>query len=307
MQVNLARTLWLLPGILAIILTKPSPGHTEGLTWKGCGITKIAFMSEIATAFEKKTGTAIQLNGGGASKGIRAASANTTNIGGTCRHHLKNASGNPIPEEQNANLIQVAWDALVVIVHPDNPVDNISMQQLQDIFDGKISSWSQLGGPNKPIVLVTRDGLDSGVGHMFRLLVFNDPKKVFKSRSLKLKSTGPVERKVEKTPMALAMDGISSARKRKLKFLSINGIFPNKDNIAQGLYPLFRPLYLAINRHNAGARTLKVIDFVLSHQGQKIISQQQTVNLAEGFALNKLWAEKTKDMGLSGQLPDNLR
>ncbi len=145
-------------------------------------------------------------------------------------------------------MIQVAWDALVVIVNPDNDVDNISVEQLKQIYEGRISKWSEVGGADRPIGVIARDGKNSGVGHMFRQLVFNDPGFTIKARALRVKSTGPLEKKVEKVKTAIAIDGISSAKKRKFKFLSLDGVAPTKENIASGKYPLFRPLYLAINK-----------------------------------------------------------
>lgn len=268
-----------------------SAAPAEEVTWTGCGITKKAFMQEIAKSYEAKTGVKIKLSGGGATKGIRAASAGSSDLGGTCRSWLIDASGSKHSEEKNADLVQVAWDAVVVIIHPDNPVDSISLEDLKKIYDGQITNWKDLGGPDKRIVLVTREGKYSGVGHMFRRLVFNDPEYEFKARSLKVMSSGPLESKVEKTVTALGVTGISSARKRSVKFLSLGGVQPTKENIAAGKYPLFRPLYIALN-NNAPAKARKVVDFILSPEGQAIVSQQGTVNLAEGEALAALWKSK---------------
>jgi phosphate transport system substrate-binding protein len=268
------------------------------LKWTGCGVTKGAFMKELARAYEQKTGTAIKLSGGGASKGIRAASAGTTDIGGTCRHWLKDVNNEINPQEQDAELVQVAWDALVVIVYPDNEVDDISIEQLKQIYDGKISKWSELGGADRPIGIIARAGKTSGVGYMFRQLVFHDPEYRIKARALRVKSSGPLEKKVEKIKTAIAIDGISSAKKRKVKFLSLDGVVPTKENITAGKYPLFRPLYLAINKSKASAETKKFIEYALSPQGQAIIAEQGTVNLQEGKALKAMWEAKKASVGL---------
>jgi len=256
------------------------------LSWTGCGITKKAFMAELATAYEAKVGTKVKLTGGGATKGIRAASAGTSDLGGTCRHWLKEVNGNVHPEERDAELVQVAWDALVVIAHPTNAVDDISLDNLKKVYEGEITKWSQLGGDDRPIGLIIRDGKSSGVGYMFRQTVFSDPDYTIKARALKVKSTKPLEKKVEKVKTALAVDGISSAKKRKVKFLSLDGVSPSKENIASGKYKLYRPLYLAYNKNKVSEEAKKFIEFALSPEGQAIISGQGTVNLAEGKALN---------------------
>lgn len=262
------------------------------LTWTGCGITKKAFMEEIALAYKKKTGNSVKISGGGATKGIRAVSAGTSDSGGTCRHWL-GGPDNKDPREANAKLVQVAWDALVVIVHQDNPVNNITLKQLRDIYDGTLTSWNSFGWDDKKIALVTRSGDDSGVGHMFRLLVFGNPQYQFKARSYVFKSTGPLEKKIVGTVTALGIDGISSAKKTKVKVLSLNGIAPTKTNIASGKYPLFRPLYVVINKA-ADPRVQDLIAFMLSPEGQMIIANQGAVNLAEGKALEPLWQDKAK-------------
>lgn len=266
------------------------PAHALELTWTGCDITKQAFMQEIADAYQKKTGIAIRISGGGATKGIRAAAAGTSDMGGTCRDWV-GGPGNKSPLEADAELVQVAWDALVVVVNAANPIDDISLENLIKVHDGKIMSWKELGWDDKKIALVTRSEEHSGVGHMFRLLAFNDPHYVFKARSYEVKSSGPIEEKIAKITTAVGIDGISSARKTGLKILSMNGVKPTKENIASGRYPLFRPLYIAV-KPNASRETREVIDFILSREGQQIISGEGTVNLEEGKALAPLWLEK---------------
>ena len=223
----------------SLALSLGSVAMAGDLKWTGCGITKKAFMAELAQAYEQKVGTAIKLSGGGATKGIRAASAATTDIGGTCRHWLKGVDGELNPQEQDAELVQVAWDALVVIVNPDNEVDNISVDQLKQIYEGKITKWSEVGGADRPIGVIARSGKSSGVGHMFRQLVFNNPDYTIKARALKVKSTGPLEKKVEKVKTAIAIDGISSAKKRKVKFLSLDGVAPPRKTLQRENIPCF--------------------------------------------------------------------
>ena len=93
------------------------------LKWTGCGITKKAFMKEAAAAYEQKTGIKIKLSGGGATKGIRFANSGMADLGGNCRPALKDRFP---AEESNAYMTVVAWDALVPVVHPDNPVGSLT-------------------------------------------------------------------------------------------------------------------------------------------------------------------------------------
>ena len=129
---------------------------TKTLTWAGCSISKTAFMSEMAEAYEKKTGVKIDLKGGGATKGIRQVSSREVTIGGTCRHIMEDARTNmTIHEERRVQLTPVAWDALVVIVHKDNPVKALTWKQLKAINTGAVKNWKEVGGPNMPVKVVT--------------------------------------------------------------------------------------------------------------------------------------------------------
>jgi len=99
-------------------------GAAKSLQWAGCGISKKAFMAELAAAYERKTGIKIELKGGSATLGIRSVSAREVDLGGSCRHWLeKRDNFTPHPEERRVRMDPVAWDALVVLVNKDNPVD----------------------------------------------------------------------------------------------------------------------------------------------------------------------------------------
>ena len=251
----------------------------ETIQWAGCGISKKAFMTELAKAYTKKTGINIKLSGGGATKGIRKAADGSIHIGGACRVSL-----NQLPEERNAFQIPVAWDALVAFVHKDNPVDNITFKQLHQVYLGKITNWKELGGKDAPINLYVRRGKLSGVGRTLRELVFANYDQDFKATYV-VKSSGPVEKGVVKDINGLGVSGISSAKKRKLKLLKLDGKAPNYENIKNGSYALYRPLYLVIKRGNKTPLVRDFIKYAVSSEGQDIIRAQGTVPYAEALHL----------------------
>jgi phosphate transport system substrate-binding protein len=192
--------------------------QTIPLAWTGCGISKKAYMMEMARAYEESKGISITVSGGGATKGIRATHMGTTDIGGSCRLYLKGIGDTVHERESGVEFVHVAWDALVAIAHPNNPVDNMSLRDLKKVYDGKIANWKALGGPDRRVILVVRDGKYSGVGHMFRKLIFHDQEYVFKGKIMqKVKSTGPLEKKVSRSVFAFGVDGISSAKKANVK------------------------------------------------------------------------------------------
>ncbi len=261
---------------LFILLFDPSVAFTKDLIWGGCGITKKAFMAELARAYEKKTGIKIHLKGGGATYGIRAVGIGRIDIGGSCRHKLKDDI-----LEKNTKLIQVAWDALVVIVNKKNRISNITTKQLKDILLGRITNWKELGGKDVPIKVVIRKSKINGVSFMLREMLFGDTNIDFRADAIVKKSSGPVEKYVEKNEDAIAVSGISSARKRKgLKFLSLDGVAPTKKNIISGKYHYVRPLYLTVGP-KPSKEVKDFIRFALSNEGQRIISKQGTVSLKE--------------------------
>jgi len=264
---------------ISFLLSSTAVFSVETLHWAGCGISKKAFMKEMAKAYTKKTGVPVKLSGGGATKGIRNAANGTIDIGGACRISIyKNKL------ERDAYQIPVAWDALVVFVNKNNPVSNITFEQLRALYLGKITNWKQLGGNDAKIELFTRRGKLSGVGRTLRELVFANYDQEFKGTYI-VKSSGPVEKGVLKNPNGIGVSGISSAKKRDLKLLKLDGKAPTFDNIKNGSYALYRPLYLVINRSNKTPLVRNFIKYAVSREGQDIIRKQGTVPYKDALHL----------------------
>jgi len=252
----------------------------EPLHWAGCGISKKSYMAELATAYEAKYGVKIVLEGGGAAKGIRRVGDKSVEIGGSCRPKLP---GNP--KELSTQLNPVAWDALVVIVHPSNPVTNINLSQVRDLYEGKITNWKQLGGKDQPVELQVRRGKVSGVGRTLRELAFGDFDKDFVASAVH-KSSGPLEKAVESNPNAVGVTGVSSARKRNVKILTLQGKEPSYENIRSGDYLYYRPLYIAHNPASPRyAEVKRFIDFAHSREGRAIIRKQGVVPYLDALNL----------------------
>jgi phosphate transport system substrate-binding protein len=258
----------------------PVTAQALELSWVGCGITRNAFMADLAAAYKDETGIDITIAGGGATKGIRAITGKQADIGGACRFKLDSSR-----EEANASMIPVAWDALVVVVHKSNPVDSISLKQLRSLYQGKITNWSQLGGNNQPVELLIRKGKISGVGYTLRQHLFEDTEVDFKSKYV-FPSSGPLEKNVEANPKAIAVTGIASAHKRDFKILKLENLDPNFENIHTGNYLLYRPLYLVHSKSSANsADSERFIRFALGPKGREVIKRNQVVPYFEGMLL----------------------
>lgn len=254
--------------------------NNNTLTWAGCGITKYAFMEELSKAYEKKSGVKIKLQGGGATAGIRQATNGQVDIGASCRTNLESAA-----EERSAYQIPVAWDAIVMIAHPSNPVETLTTQQVRDIYLGKITNWKQVGGADKPIELFARRGKISGVGRTLRELLFANYNQEFPGAKNIVASTTPLEEAIEKNPNALGATGVASAHRRKVKVLRLNGKEANVENIASGQYMMYRPLYLVSKGSEADPRVKEFISFALSREGQGIIRKTGTLPYSDAMGL----------------------
>ncbi len=260
-------------------VTEVSASANNTIQWAGCGITKKAFMKELATAFEKKTQVKVVLNGGGATKGIRQTAGLKVDMGGSCRMTLPEVER----KELHVSLHPVAWDALAVIVNPKNPVKSLSTEQVKGIYLGKITNWKQLGGADMPIKLYARKGKYSGVGYAIRQYLFQDSSQEFVTENM-VRSSGPLEKAIEKEVNAIGITGISSARKRNVKVIGFDGKAPDYENIKNGSYGLYRPLYL-VTSPNPSKEVRDFVAFAQSSEGRGIIRDNGTVPYRDALGL----------------------
>ena len=264
---------------LALPALASSDNQPNVIHWAGCGITKKAFMAELAAAYEAKTGIKVDLQGGGATRGIRDAAKLKIDLGGTCRMSLPDVD----KVEMHSSLHPVAWDALAIIVNKSNKVKQLTSQQVKDIYKGKITNWKQVGGNNVPIELYVREGKISGVGYAIRQYLFQNSDEEFISDYV-VKSSGPLEKAVEKRPNAIAITGVSSARKRDVKIIGFDGKTPTYENVKNGQYGLYRPLYL-VTSPSPSKVVKSFIEYAQSEEGQEIIRKNKTVPYADALHL----------------------
>lgn len=275
----LTRTLWTLAliGLLGGPLRADEP---EALVWRGCEVSLHGFMRACAASYTRETKVRIRLLGGGATEGLEATSGGGADLGGSCRFCL------PRARERELMLTIVAWDAVVVGVYSQNPVEGISLAQLRKVLKQEITSWDELGGDKEKIVVICRKSAISGVGVMARLLIFGDAKARFGKTVIRLnRSSASVEELVSEEPRALGLSGFASARRRDLKLLAVDGVVPTRETIAAGRYRLVRPLYL-VTRKTPSPRAAAFRRWMLSKEGgQAVIRRQGGVNLETGRKL----------------------
>jgi phosphate transport system substrate-binding protein len=185
-------------------------------------------------------------------------------------------------DPKDHEFVRVAWDALVFVVHKSNPLTEITPAQVHDIYEGHITNWKQLGGPNMPIksFISTTQGM-GGIGQSLTNMILKGKPVLPKGNySMQASSVAIWEQLVEKTPEGFTTTGFSSAKKRNVKMLKVNGMLPTKENIISDRYPLRRPLYIVLKK-DARPETRRFLEYVLSKKGQSLIASYGMVSLPE--------------------------
>ncbi|RKZ32723.1 phosphate ABC transporter substrate-binding protein [bacterium] len=210
----------------------------------------------------------ISVRGGGSGVGIAALIDGTCDIAMASRpmktKELKSARGKGI----NPLATVIAKDGIAIIVHPSNPLSEITLAQLKDIYTGKISNWKDVGGKPGKIVVISRD-VASGTFEVFKKIVLKGAKT--RADALMLASNKAVATTVEKTPGAIGYVGLGYISS-KVKALAVDGVEPTKETVVSGKYKLARPLYLYTDGKPTGLAK-EFIDFVLSPEGQEIVDK----------------------------------
>ena len=162
----------------------------------------------------------------------------------------------------------VALDGIAVIVHPANPVKGLTVEQVRDIYMGKVTNWRQVGGPNRGIVVVSRD-TNSGTYETFEKLVMN--KRKMAGGTEYVGSNGAARAKVQTTTQAIAYVGLGFVD-RTVKGLVIDGVEPTPATVVSGRYPIARPLFMFTDGYpKLGSHLYSFVTLHLSPKGQEIV------------------------------------
>lgn len=170
----------------------------------------------------------------------------------------------------------VAMDGLPILVHPGNPVKQLTVEQVREIYMGKISNWKQVGGPDMEIVVVSRD-TNSGTYETFHKLVMTHKvngekvKEKIKNGAEYVGSNGAIRARVQSTPAALGYAGLGFVDKT-VKALEIDGIYPTPQSVVSGRYPIARPLFMFTDGYpKLGSHVHAFTTLHLSEKGQEIV------------------------------------
>ena len=220
----------------------------------------------------------ISVTGGGTGTGIAALINKTVDIA--------NASRQIKPEEiiaANDNGVEpvefvISRDAIAVVVNLENPVNELTIQQIADIYSGKINNWSEVGGEDRPIVRLSRE-TNSGT-HVYFLenvlrLGKKDNKTFFSADTLLLPSSQGITTETSQNPNAIGYDGLGYVTP-DLKVIAVakepggQYVIPSAETVNQGIYPIARDLYMYTSGQPNG-EIKAYLDWIRSTEGQKIV------------------------------------
>lgn len=237
----------------------------ENATVSVSGSTTVQPLAEkLAEAFmTENTSIRIDVQGGGSSVGVKAAGQGTSDIGMASRE-IKESE---LAEFPKLNVVVIARDGIAIVANADVTVSDLTVEQVRDIFSGKITNWKDLGGEDQNIIVVSREE-GSGTRGAFEELVMGKDALITASAILQ-PSNGSIRTTVSTTPYSIGYMSFGYLDDT-IKAISIGGIAPTEPNAADGSYPIVRPLNMLTNGEPTGA-VKAFLDFILSDAGQKLV------------------------------------
>lgn len=164
----------------------------------------------------------------------------------------------------------VALDGLPVLVNPRNPVSALTVEQVRDIYLGKITNWKEVGGPDMGIVVISRD-TNSGTYETFEKMVM-EKQKITETAEY-VGSNGAIRQRVQSTPSAIGYAGLGFVDKT-VKALEINGVYPSGATVQTGEYPIARPLFMYTSGYpKLGSAVYQFVTIHLTEDGQEMVEE----------------------------------
>ena len=261
--------------------TQPPDAETSSDSGSGvsgqlqlAGSTTVQPLAEkLAEAFmAKNPGMTMEVQGGGSSVGVTSMGEGTVDIGNASRD-VKDSELEKFP---NLQVFTIAYDGIAIVTHSDVSIPTLNVEQVRNIFAGEITNFSQVGGPDADIIVVSREE-GSGTRAAFEDLVMEykvDGEKVSKDifeRALLQQSNGQVRTIVATTPNTIGylsfgfLDG-------SVQEVPIDGVEPTVANVSNGSYSIFRPLNMLTNGET-DASAEAFLDFALGADGQAIVGE----------------------------------
>jgi len=274
-------------GVLVISMLAGCISDDEGETDDLSGTLALAgsttvqpIASSAATAFmELHPDVIVTVQGGGSGTGVTQVGQGTVDIGNASRE-IKDSEYTEYPD-----LVPtaVAADGVVVVVHPSNPISDLTKDQIAQVFTGEIDNWSELGGPDQDIVVIIRED-GSGTRATFEELVHKDVDPT--DDALQKPSNGSAKTTVSETPYAIGYIGLGYVDD-SVKMLKVGGVTASESTILDGTYPISRNLYMITNGEPEGLAKA-FLDYVLSAEGQDIVAEEGFIKVSGASSTEEL-------------------
>jgi phosphate transport system substrate-binding protein len=264
----------LIGGLAALHLAAAAAPAQTKITIKGSDTMVILAQRWAEHYMRERKDVVIQVTGGGSGTGISALINGTTDICNASRP-MKESEREKLKEKSGSRGVEIkcAVDALSVYVHEKNPVRELSLDQIRDVYLGIITNWKQLGGADKKIVLYSREN-NSGTYVYFKDEVLGG--KDFAPNTQHLPGTSAVVNAVSKDPWGIGYGGAAygkGIREVKVKKEPASAAFaPTLPNVRAGDYPISRFLYMYTRTRPTGPMK-EFIDWVLGDDGQKVVNE----------------------------------
>ena len=228
---------------------------------------------------QEHTDVRISVTGGGSGTGIASLINGTVDIANASRQIKPEETDEAKGKGVDPVEFVIARDAIAVIVNPENPVSQLTLQQISDIYSGKINNWSEVGGDDRPIVRLSRE-TNSGTHVYFLETVLRlgekENKTLFSTDTLLLPSSEGIVYEVRQNPNAIGYDGLGYVPK-DLKMIAIAGkaggayVIPSAETVNDGTYPIARDLYMYTNGEPTGV-VKAYLDWIVSPEAQQIVT-----------------------------------
>jgi phosphate transport system substrate-binding protein len=266
---------------------------TPAIVWRGDHSSARVF-GDLVKQYEASKQGKVTMQPFSTVSGLDAVNSGSADLAGSARPAMISRA-----EEKSINFYPVAWDALVPITSTKNPVSNITLKQLHDVYLGRLTDWKDLGGEPAEINLYGVAGPLDGIEYSTRLLLFHDGDQAVSVPRLYV-NTEKLEEGIVIDPHAIGMSTLSGvARNPGIKMLTVEGVAASSSSIADGSYPLYSTLYLAARDDGKNKdATIKFIRYTEGDSAKTILRKHDLVpyadapNLVEKQAARVAWVDR---------------
>ena len=256
--------------LLAVALCAAGSVSAQKLVIKGSDTLGAKLVPTLAENYKAShPGVSFEIAAEGSTTGIAAIIDGTAQIGMSSRRAKPTEMSAALAKGVSMKPTIVAYDGIAVVVNANSPVSSLTKRQVEQIFAGDITDWSAVGGNPGPISIYTRN-TSSGTYSDFKDLAMK--KRDYASSSQKMAGNEQIVAEVAKNPSGIGYCGLAYMNEPGVKVLTIDGTKPSKETVLAKKYPYARPTFYYTNGEPLG-EAAKFVDFTLSDEGQKIVSQ----------------------------------